>query len=105
MKVLHVQRVRGIAGSENYLFQILPALMKAGVEVAFLKLTKRGDETANHAFDERLRGFGVPVDEVHFGGRDSATLIPRIREVVTRSRCDLVHSHLIHADVMMAMVR
>lgn len=69
--------------------------MKAGVEVSFLKLTKRGDEAANKAFDEKLRGFGVNVDEVHFGGRDNATLIPRIRDAVIGSRCDLVHSHLI----------
>jgi glycosyltransferase involved in cell wall biosynthesis len=105
MRVLHVQRVRGIAGSENYLFQILPGLMKEGVDVSFLMLTNRGEEKANAVFVDRLRGMGVPVSEIHFGGRDNLTLIPRLRQAVTQSRCDIVHSHLIHADVFLAAVR
>jgi glycosyltransferase involved in cell wall biosynthesis len=105
MRILHVQRVRGIAGSENYLFQILPALLEAGIEVSFLMLTKRGEESANAPFVERLRSFGVSIEEVHFGGRDNLVLLQRIREVVVRSRCDLVHSHLIHADLFLALVR
>ena len=105
MRILHVQRVRGIAGSENYLFQILPALQKAGVDVSFLMLTQRGEEEKNAAFVERLRKLGTPIQEVHFGGRDNLTLIPRIRQAITRSGCDLVHSHLIHADTFLATVR
>jgi glycosyltransferase involved in cell wall biosynthesis len=105
MRILHVQRVRGIAGSENYLFQILPGLLRAGVEVRFLMLTKRGEEKENAAFVARLTQMGVPIDEVHFGGRDNLSVIPRIRQVVARSGCDIVHSHLIHADFFMAAVK
>src|SRR5688500_12325045 len=75
MRVLVVQRVRGIAGSENYLFQILPGLIKAGVEVSFLMLTKRHEQEVNRVFVERVRGFGVPLQEVHFGGRDNLSLV------------------------------
>jgi glycosyltransferase involved in cell wall biosynthesis len=105
MRILHVQRVRGIAGSENYLFQILPALIKAGVDVSFLMLTQRGEEQANAVFVDRLRGFGTPVDQVHFGGSDNLTVIPRLRQAIVRSGCDIVHSHLVHADAFAAMVR
>jgi glycosyltransferase involved in cell wall biosynthesis len=105
MRILHVQRVRGIAGSENYLFQILPALAKAGVEVAFLLLSKRGEEAANAPFISRVRAMGIPLDEVHFGGSDNLTVIPNIRQAVLRSGCDIVHTHLVHADALLAMVR
>jgi glycosyltransferase involved in cell wall biosynthesis len=105
MRILHVQRVRGIAGSENYLFQILPALLKAGVEVRFLMLSKRGEESLNAAFVARLAALKIPVQEVHFGGRDNLALIQNLRRAVVQSGCDLVHSHLIHADLFMALVR
>jgi glycosyltransferase involved in cell wall biosynthesis len=105
MRILHVQRVRGIAGSENYLFQILPALLKAGVEITFLMLTKRGEEAANAVFVSRMQGMGVPLEKVYFGGRDNLTLIQNLRAMVTRTRCDVVHSHLIHADLFMALAR
>ena len=105
MRILHVQRVRGIAGSENYLFQILPALKKEKVDLSFVMLTKPGEEQINRPFVERLQQYEVPIETVHFGGRANATLIPRLRQAVIRSGCDIVHSHLIHADVFMAMVR
>jgi glycosyltransferase involved in cell wall biosynthesis len=105
MRILHVQRVHGIAGSENYLFQILPALKQAGVEVTFLMLAKRGEEKDNAVFVDRLRGMGIPIEPVLFGGADNLTLIPRLRAAVTRLKCDIVHTHLIHADVFLATVR
>jgi glycosyltransferase involved in cell wall biosynthesis len=105
MRVLHVQRVRGIAGSENYLFQILPGLKTAGIDVSFLMLSKRDEEQTNRTFVERLRGLGIPLEQVHFGGKDNLTLLPRIRQAVAASDCDLVHSHLVHSDVFMAMAK
>jgi glycosyltransferase involved in cell wall biosynthesis len=33
------------------------------------------------------------------------TLIPNLRRAITHARCDLVHSHLIHSDLFMALTR
>jgi glycosyltransferase involved in cell wall biosynthesis len=92
VKVLHIHRIGGIGGSERHLLTLLPALAERGVDVRFLGL----DDTSR-APDPFYEALSVPFERLP-APRD---LDPRLAGRVWRAtrRADLVHTHLVHADV------
>jgi glycosyltransferase involved in cell wall biosynthesis len=96
VKVLHVHRIGGIGGSERHLLTLLPALAERGVEVSFLGL----DDTSR-APDPFYDALTVPYERLA-APRD---LDPRLALSVRRltRQADLVHTHLVHADVYGAL--
>jgi glycosyltransferase involved in cell wall biosynthesis len=92
MKVLHVHRIGGIGGSERHLLTLLPALAERGVDVSFLGLDDPA--RAPDPFYDALR---VPYQRLS-APRDIDPLLARRVRSATR-RADLVHTHLVHADV------
>ena len=86
-----MHRIAGIGGSERHLLTLLPALAERGVEVAFAGLDLAGAEP----FYEELRRSGIPFTRA----RSAAGLVRDIR----RYGADLVHTHLVHADVYGAL--
>lgn len=87
MKVVHAHRIAGIGGSERHLLTLLPALAERGVQVAFAGLDLPGADP----FYEELERSGVP-----FTRAGSAV---RFMRDLRRWRSDIVHTHLVHADV------
>lgn len=95
MKVLHIQRASGVAGSERHLLELLPALRLRGVDAQMcVLLTGNGEE-----FVDAMRNREVPVHVVNAGGHVAPDLIFRLWRLIRRVRPDLVHTHLIDADL------
>ena len=92
MKILHVHRIGGIGGSERHLLTLLPALAERGVDVRFLGL----DDTSR-APDPFYEALTVPFARIPAPHDIDPRLALRVRRE-TRS-ADLVHTHLVHADV------
>ena len=90
MRVVHVHRMRGIGGSERHLLTLLPALAERGVDVRFVGLDDPGWNV--EPFYEAL---AVPAERL--------TAPWRLRRVLRRLRPDIVHTHLVHADVFGAL--
>jgi glycosyltransferase involved in cell wall biosynthesis len=99
--VVHVHRIRGIGGSERHLLTLLPALAGRGLEVSFVGLDDaRG---VPETFYAELEGSGVPVVRLA-GPRDlDPALAVRLPRALGRLRPDLVHTHLVHADLYGAL--
>ena len=101
MKVLHVQRIGGIGGSERHVLELLPALRARGIDACFLGLddTKADPQPFYDALSERE----VPFERLACP-RD---LDPRLAAGVIRAtraiRPEIVHTHLIHADAYGAL--
>ncbi len=93
--MLHVHRLRGIGGSERHLLTLLPALREHGVDARFLGF----DDGNPDPFYEQLRQAKVPYERL----RAPRDLDPRLalatHRAVRRVRPDIVHTHLVHADV------
>ena len=101
MKILHVHRVAGIGGSERHLLALLPALATRGADVAFLGLDDpRGDAAPVYA---ELEKAGIPCSRLHAPRDLDAPLAVRAARAVRSNRPDIVHTHLIHADVYGAL--
>ena len=91
MRVLHVHRMRGIGGSERHLLALLPALAERGVEPVFVGL----DDPAWKA-DDFYGTLKVPAIRIPAPRDIDPVLLVR---VVRAMRADVVHTHLVHADL------
>jgi glycosyltransferase involved in cell wall biosynthesis len=98
-----VQRIGGIGGSERHVLELLPALRERGFEVSFLGL----DDTRNapDAFYEALRVRDVPFARLPCPRDVDPRLARRVRKAVRDVGPDVLHTHLIHADVYGALAR
>jgi glycosyltransferase involved in cell wall biosynthesis len=97
MKVLHVHKLTGISGSEGHLLALLPALQSAGVDVRFVGLDVASTEAPR--FYERLGELGVPYRHVPCGRDVSPRMARDLIRAVRAEKPDLLHTHLVHADV------
>ena len=97
MRVAQVHRIRGIGGSERHLLTLIPALAARGVDVEVVGL----DDPAADP-DPFYRELDVPFTRL-VSRRDLEPGLPR-RLAQTVRGADLVHTHLVHADVYGALV-
>lgn len=95
VRVLHVQRAKGVAGSERHLLVLLPALMARGVEVRMCVLEAEGGSAFTHA----LRDAGIEVAPIAAGPDLNPVAVGRIVGEIRRYQPDLVHTHLVHGDL------
>jgi glycosyltransferase involved in cell wall biosynthesis len=98
VKLVHVHRMRGIGGSERHLLALLPALAARGHDVTFVGL----DDTAWDAepFYERV---GVPAKRLPCPRDVDPALSRRLRRTLKALDPDVVHTHLVHADLYGAL--
>jgi glycosyltransferase involved in cell wall biosynthesis len=92
-----VHRIGGIGGSERHLLTLLPALSARGVDVSFVGL----DDPAGspEPFYAELSAASVPSVRLA-GPRDlDPALAVSLPRALRRARPDIVHTHLVHADV------
>lgn len=95
--VLHVQKVSGVSGSEAHLLDLLPALRARAWDARMLVLHE--GEPGAAEFVERMRGRGVPTQELRLRrDLDPVAWVALVR-LLRRERPRIVHTHLIHADV------
>ncbi|MBA3842317.1 MAG: glycosyltransferase [Actinobacteria bacterium] len=96
MKVLHATKVQGIGGAEQHLLVLLPALRERGIDARFLSLDAGGDaERFHRALDAR----NIPWRRLTCGHDASPLLTAAITRVVRAEQPDLLHTHMVHADV------
>lgn len=98
MRVVHVHRIRGIGGSERHLLTLLPALAGRGIEPVFLGL----DDPAGDP-EPFYRELGVEAVRLSCPRDLDPGLARRVRSELRRLRPEVVHTHLVHADVYGAL--
>jgi glycosyltransferase involved in cell wall biosynthesis len=96
IRVLHIQKVTGsIAGSERHLLELLPALVKSGIEAKMLVLGAGSFEVYVNAMRER----GIETSSLPCGHDANPLLLWHLLKEIDRWSPDIVHTHLIHADI------
>jgi glycosyltransferase involved in cell wall biosynthesis len=101
VKVLHLQRIGGIGGSERHVLELLPALRARGIDARFLGLDNTA--AAPEPFYDALGARDVPFERLACPRDLDPGLALRTATSVRRLRPDLVHTHLVHADVYGAL--
>lgn len=97
MKVLHLHKLTGVSGSERHLLTLLPALRDRDIDVSFLGLDVPGTDATR--FHEELDRAGIARASVRCGADASPRMARDVIRAVRALRPDLVHTHLVHADV------
>lgn len=97
MRVVHVSKVKGIAGSERHLLTLLPALAARGVDVSMLVIEE--PDLPADSFCAALAAAGIPTARVPIHGHLDPGLTGRLAAAFRAAAPDLVHTHLIHADL------
>ena len=97
MRVLHATKVQGIGGAEQHLLALLPALRERSIDARFLSLDAGdGRRRFHRALDELETspggGFACGLDV-------SPRLASTSSRAVRAERPDLLHTHMVHADV------
>jgi glycosyltransferase involved in cell wall biosynthesis len=98
MRVLHLHRIRGIGGSERHLLTLLPALADRGLEPVFLGLDDPAAPVEPFYRELEVEAVRLPSP------RDlDPRLAWQVRRQIRRLAPDVVHTHLVHADVYGAL--
>jgi glycosyltransferase involved in cell wall biosynthesis len=95
MRVLHLQKASGVAGSERHLLALLPALAAQGIDV------RMGVLAADNGFSfvRCLDRLGIPTSVVPAGPRWNPRLLRWLVGETRRFSPSVVHTHLVHADL------
>jgi glycosyltransferase involved in cell wall biosynthesis len=96
LRVVHISKVKGIAGSERHLLWLLPALAARGADLRMIVL--EDPRVPAIEFCEALESRGVRAETVRIGGHLDASLVGRLVDRLRSIGPDLVHTHLVHAD-------
>jgi glycosyltransferase involved in cell wall biosynthesis len=96
VKVLHSLKVKGIGGAEQHLLALLPALRERGIDARLLSLDAGGDADRFH---RALEARGVPMRRIRCGLDVSPRLAASVGSALRAERPDLLHTHMVHADV------
>jgi glycosyltransferase involved in cell wall biosynthesis len=95
-KVLHLQKVAGISGSEAHLLTLLPRLRERGWDVRMLML--HGEEPGAWEFARELRARDVPLDTIPIRADVDPVAYLQLVAYLVRHRPTILHTHLVHAD-------
>lgn len=97
MRVVHISKVTGVAGSERHLLMLLSGLRARGVDASILVL----EEPAQipRAFYAALDERHIPFTACPIQGNFDPALFVRLVRTFRTDAPDMVHTHLIHGDL------
>ena len=95
-RVLHLQKVAGISGSEAHLLSLLPLLRERGWDVRMLMLHEH--EPGAWDFARELEARGVPLDAIPLRRDVDPIAFFQLAGYLARRRPEILHTHLVHAD-------
>ena len=95
--VLHLTKITQIAGSENHLLTLLTLLRRCSVDARALLLVEPDRPMDDYLAQAAARG--IPTERVVIHRDLDPALYPRLWRSIRAARPDVVHTHLLHADL------
>jgi len=107
MKILFIQNYETLAGSENYMLHLLPAIAKtrSDISVEFLGVYKPGFEKEINKYVSLLKERGIKAYKMKTISYVSPTIFHSINRFIKKRNYAIVHSHLIYADFWIACIK
>jgi glycosyltransferase involved in cell wall biosynthesis len=97
MRVVHISKVTGIAGSEGHLLRLLPGLAAQGVDTQMIVL--EDPRRPVDAFFVALADQGITAYRLPIQHHLDFNLPARLQNLLRTLKPDIVHTHLLHADL------
>ena len=103
MKLLFIQKIKGFSGSEKFILEMIPALLARGHACHFLAVYHDASDLDN--VKGRFQDKGIHCIYLQTNSDLNRRLLKNIQGIIKEGAYDLVHSHLIHADVWVALIK
>jgi glycosyltransferase involved in cell wall biosynthesis len=106
MKILFVQKVKALVGSEKYFLELIPELEKRGIQTEFICIYCAFDKEKTDLFIKAYRELGLKIHLLEIKNeRQILKSVRFIKDVLSKGQFDLIHSHLIHSDLWCALLK
>ena len=106
MKILFIQKVKALAGSEKYFLELIPALEKKGITIEFACIYNHFDKDKAGVFIDEYQKKGLKLHCLEVkSDRSILKALRFIHKIIKRNDFDLIHTHLIHADLWAALLK
>lgn len=105
MKVVFLQNIDGIAGSERYFLAIIPALIEKGISVEMCCVVKNTNREKAQHFIDLLVENEITYSMVYCSTYASPLIPKKINARLKAFDADILHCHLIYADVWGAAIK
>lgn len=96
-RVIHLSKMTGAAGSEGHLLTLLPGLRARKVDARLWVLVEPGYPVQD--IIDRAQGLDIPTERVDIRRHLDPVLWRRLVQQFRAAQPDIVHTHLIHADL------
>lgn len=100
MKTLHIITSLELGGAEKLLLDLIPTQKKQGIEVELLVLDTKGEK-----FLEEYKKRDIKVHTLKANDKFSLKNPFEISKIIKDNRFDIVHAHLIHAQIWTSVAR
>ena len=97
MRVLHIVKAVQVAGAERHLLSLLPGLRERDIDARLIVLVEPDKPMDDYL--GMLAARSVPVDRLTIPRDFAPGLVPRLRRSIRQIQPDIVHTHLLHADL------
>ncbi len=105
MKILYIQIVRALAGSEKYFNEIMPMLKAKGIDCEFLCVHLSEDKGNHKKVTDPLEKSGIKVHYIETESRLNFSLLKDINAIIKSNNYDFVNTHLIYGEVWLALIK
>jgi len=106
MKILFIQKVKALVGSEKYFLELTPELQKRGIETEFVCIYNTSDKEKTIPFITAYKNLGLKIHVLEVSSDKAIwTTLKFIKQIVKQGKFDLIHSHLIHADFWASILK
>jgi len=96
-RVVHLSKMTGAAGSEGHLLVLLDGLRRHGLDARLWILVEADNPV--QAYVDRAAALGIPTQRIVIRRDLDPGLGRRLVESFREARPDVVHTHLLHADL------
>ncbi len=97
MRVVHIIKVTRISGAERHLLVLLAGLIQRGIDARLVILVER-DKPMDDMLAEATKR-GIPITRLSIRRDYDLALLWRLRALLRDQNPDVVHTHLVHADL------
>lgn len=97
--IIHIQKIAGIAGSEKHIIDLLSGINQNKYKLMFLGLVSHQLSFEENAFFKTLDTAGISTNTIRLRWHLDPLCFAQIALYLRKNKVDLIHTHLIHADI------